>query len=217
VIDGLRMRWSRFRAASQAAREKVLVVGAGEAGQLTLWLLQNSPAAQAFNVVGVVDDDLEKLGTLVHRAPVLGMVERIPEIVEKGDIGLIVFAIHSIDVQRRNEILRQCWQTGARTVVAPDILTFLRKGDAPEDQRAWAPALDLLAEEADNGQRYQKEDVKQAVHELADMARHGDYAALTRALERLDHDLNPGKSGERQDEAETWSKSGVQQELSASD
>jgi FlaA1/EpsC-like NDP-sugar epimerase len=194
---GMQASLRRLRSVSAEARERVLVVGAGEAGQLTLWLLQNSPAARAFHVVGVIDDDLDKLGTLVHRVPVLGRCDRIAEIVKQGEIGMIVFAIHSIDPERRNQILLDCWRTHARTVVAPDILTFMRKGTDPSDRRTWFPQerrgipVDLSPEEIG------KDDLQEAIHDLAEMARLGDYAALTAHLQQLDDQLK----GELREEA----------------
>jgi lipopolysaccharide/colanic/teichoic acid biosynthesis glycosyltransferase len=188
--EALRFRTMRFRSASKLAREKVLVVGAGEAGQLTLWLLQNSPAGQAFHVVGVVDDNLEKIGSLIHRVPVLGRTIRIPQIVAEQDIGLIIFAIHTIDPRKRHTILQMCWKSGVRTFVAPDILTFLRKGEGPADQRTWVPDLNHLDENGEDRKQFEGKEVKETIHELSELARHGEYAKLTQALEQLDRELN---------------------------
>jgi len=192
LLTGLQVRLSRIRTLGQAARERVLVVGAGEAGQLTLWLLQNSPSARAFYVVGVVDDDLNKLGSLVHRVPVLGLCERIPQLVEEHDVGMILFAIHSIHWQRRNEILEICWSTSARTVVAPDILTFMRKGTDPSDRRTWFPEAEAEDNEVGPSNGFTKDELRQDIHRLAQMARHGDYAELARYLIELDRELQTG-------------------------
>ncbi len=186
LIAGFRMRLSGFRAMGQAARERVLVVGAGQASQLTLWLLQNSPSARAFQVVGVVDDDLSKLGSLVHRVPVLGLCDRIPEIVKQYDIGIILFAIHSIHWERRNEILESCWTTDARTVVAPDILTFLRKGTDPKDRRTWFPNGKESGAAETKTPAPGTDELRRDIHILAELARRGEYASLAQSLVDLD-------------------------------
>jgi len=186
MITGVQIRLARFRAFEQVARERVLVVGAGEAGQLTLWLLQNSPSSKAFHIVGVVDDDLNKLGTSVHQVPVLGMCDRIPQIVKEHDIGMILFAIHSIDWERRNEILESCWRTSARTVVAPDILTFMRKGTDPHDRRTWLPKMRQANDQSISQEDIEKVNLQDDIHVMAEMARRGDYAGLSEYLIHLD-------------------------------
>jgi len=192
LLSGLRQRWEAISTAAHAGRERVLVVGAGEAGQLTIWLLRNSPKGRAFHIIGVVDDDLEKLGTLVHRTPVLGLCNRIPEIVEAEDIGTIIFAIHTIDSERRNHILSLCWGTSARTVVVPDIFTFLSKGMKPEDPPIWMPT------DQDHGKPdlgpgiLEDQALKEQIHDLAEMARKGDFLRMSKALNRLDLELNYG-------------------------
>lgn len=201
LIDGFKERLVRLRRTPMAAREKVLVVGAGEAGQLTLWLLQNSPIARAFHVVGVIDDDFEKLGTMVHRVPVMGMCERIPEIVEQGNIGTIIFAIHSIDPERRYQILKDCWKTNARTVVAPDILTFLLNGSDRDDYRMRVPMQAGLVQRTSGSEDHSEKMLKERIRVLAQLAHLGDYATLTEQLQDLDREI-VGEDAKRLDEVE---------------
>jgi FlaA1/EpsC-like NDP-sugar epimerase len=52
---------------------------------------------------------------------VVGSRKDIPHLVEKHDIGVIVFAIHNIDPQEREEILELCAATPARIVHVPDL------------------------------------------------------------------------------------------------
>jgi len=183
LINGLyqAMRYSRFP--SKAVRERVLIVGSGMAGQLAIWLLRNSPGASAFHIVGVVDDDLEKIGTLIHRIPVLGRTIRIPDLVTEYDIGLILFAIHTLSPQRRDVILQKCQKSEARTVVVPDILSLLR---CCEDDDA---GKDLLQ----SGDMHPKDvesplvdrELYQVIHLLAEQARMGEYAIVTEKLSQL--------------------------------
>ena len=127
VLAGLKASANTFLSRPTTGRERILVVGAGDAGQLTISLLRNNPAGRAFHVVGVVDDDMHLLGVLVHRVPVLGHCNRIPEIARDNDIGTIVFAIHNVDKSTREQILKLCLQTGARTVLVPNLLGGLHQ------------------------------------------------------------------------------------------
>jgi len=196
LLAGLQMRGVRLKSVKEVGRERVLIVGAGEAGQLTLWLLKNNPIGYAFQIIGIVDDDLTKLGTLIHRVPILGMCDRIADIVEEQNVGTIVFSIHTIDQERRNQILKDCWNTSARTVVAPDILTFMRKGIDKNDRRTWFSTEDDRVSSIHVDSELTEDTLKQRIHDLAELARRGDYAALTEELEFLDHEIGKEKSEE---------------------
>jgi acetolactate synthase-1/2/3 large subunit len=115
----------RLRPTLGLARERVLVVGGGEAGQLMVWLLQNGAGARALQVVGIVDDDLWKRGERIHRVRVLGDRTAIPALVQAYDEGLIVFAIHHIAPSEREAILDLCRSTPARVVLVPDVVGLL--------------------------------------------------------------------------------------------
>ncbi len=194
LFSGLNQANGRVHSPIEAVRERVLIVGSGEAGQQVIWLLQNSPVARAFHVVGVVDDDINKIGTLIHRTPVLGMTIRIPEIVEEHDIGLIVFAIHSIEPERRQMILQKCWKTKARTVVAPDILTFLHSEYVLDDSRMKVPLQAGLVQRTIGPEDLSEDALRQRIRDLAQLARLGDYATLTELLQKLDREIGREES-----------------------
>lgn len=187
VVDVSALRRNKW--VKDVGRERVLIVGAGEAGQLTLWLLKNNPIGHAFEIVGIVDDDLTKLGTLIHQVPILGMCDRIPDIVKKQNVGTIVFAIHTIDQERRNQILEDCWNTIARTVVAPDILTFMRNGIDQNDRRTWFPTYEDLGQAGVGESEITEQILKERIHELAEYARRGDFELLAGRLELIDQEI----------------------------
>ncbi|MFQ5615648.1 MAG: nucleoside-diphosphate sugar epimerase/dehydratase [Anaerolineales bacterium] len=75
ILTGLAARWFRLRGGVRVAGERVLIVGAGELGQFTTWLVQRSDLAQAFTVAGMVDDDPRKEGMRIEG---LEVAETIP-------------------------------------------------------------------------------------------------------------------------------------------
>jgi len=125
VVGGLVWRWLSIRGRALSARERVLIVGGGEAGQFMAWLLHSARGSDAFHAVGFVDDDLYKQGTRIQGLPVIGRRADIPQLVARHDIGLIVFAIHNIPPEERTELLEFCASTPAQVVVMPDILGIL--------------------------------------------------------------------------------------------
>ena len=65
-------------------------------GALASWFLKHGEFSNAFSVVGFVDDDPRKPGMRVDGSPVVGMTSDLPELIEKQDIGLVIFAISNI-------------------------------------------------------------------------------------------------------------------------
>ncbi|MBA2447689.1 MAG: polysaccharide biosynthesis protein [Chloroflexi bacterium] len=118
----VRQTWRRMVAAPEGRTTRVLIVGAGEAGQLLGWQLHNGPHAQGHHVVGFVDDDPHKQGVLIHGRKVLGSRAQIPGLVEKHAVDLIVLAIHSISGRDFRDIVGICQETPAQIKVLPNVL-----------------------------------------------------------------------------------------------
>jgi FlaA1/EpsC-like NDP-sugar epimerase len=122
LVTGLATRFLNFRKGSDIFKEKVLIIGSGDAGLFAAWLLENSRDASHIKVVGFIDDDFQKQGGRARGIPILGGRNDIPDLVRNEDIGIILFAIHNISQEEKNSILRKCTQTSARLVILPDVL-----------------------------------------------------------------------------------------------
>jgi FlaA1/EpsC-like NDP-sugar epimerase len=103
-------------------RQRVLIVGAGEAGQLLAWQLKTYSDRHRYELVGFVDDDPKKLGMQVHGACVLGDCHAIPSLVTERGVSLIVIAIHRIPGPVLRDILSICLDTQVRVKILPDFL-----------------------------------------------------------------------------------------------
>lgn len=125
IFTGLATRWVQLRSTSITLGERILIVGAGECGQLACWLVGKSRYSAAFSIVGMVDDDPNKHGMNVEGLPVLGSTKQIPSIVANKKVGVIMFAIARIKLKEQERILKLCRQTSARLVVIPDLLDIL--------------------------------------------------------------------------------------------
>jgi FlaA1/EpsC-like NDP-sugar epimerase len=138
LFTGMANRWLILRGASVAIGERVLVVGAGDLGEMAVWLLQRSSFRDVFGVVGIVDDDVKKQGLRINGYLVLGGTDEIPHLVEKYDIGLIIFAISNIEPEKHKQVLELCYATPAKTLEIPDLVKVL-----DFSLRAQAPKKDL--------------------------------------------------------------------------
>ncbi|MBN2117186.1 MAG: sugar transferase [Anaerolineales bacterium] len=127
LLTGLATRWLHGREKQYLARERVLVVGAGECGLLANWLVQRSKLASSFAIIGMVDDDPAKTGMTVDGHHVFGLTHRIPEIVEQQNVDVILFAIETIRPEEQERILKLCRQTPARLVLIPDLFTLFQE------------------------------------------------------------------------------------------
>ena len=97
VIGGTRMslRLVQYQAGggySNKEGKKVLIAGAGEAGQMVAREMHTSKFIQE-NLVGFVDDDPIKIGAIVQNSSVLGSLDQIPMIVEENDVDELIIAM----------------------------------------------------------------------------------------------------------------------------
>jgi len=93
MFTGLANRWLLFRGSKASISERVLIVGAGNLAEMTIWLLRRSAYTSIFGIIGMVDDDARKRNMELSGVRVLGNTAIIPTIAEKYQVGLIIFAI----------------------------------------------------------------------------------------------------------------------------
>ncbi len=127
LVTGLSTRWIHLRGNKiSVLGERVLIVGAGEVAQFALWLLRNGDLANAFTVVGMVDDDHRRSGMQIDGCQVIGDTRDIPKLVDTLDIGLILYALTDVHPNERESILSTCQSIPVRVIMMPDILDTLR-------------------------------------------------------------------------------------------
>jgi FlaA1/EpsC-like NDP-sugar epimerase len=89
---------SSFRLLDRLARPRpgpdhlpVLILGAGDAGELALrWLLANP--ALGYDPVGFLDDDPFRIGRSIHGVEVFGRLERLNELLAEGRVRGVILA-----------------------------------------------------------------------------------------------------------------------------
>lgn len=101
--NGIRLEWRILRRASyvkssrlEGVSERILIYGAGMAGTMVANEYKRNPQ---FNkqVVGFIDDDIEKQGTFINNSPVLGTREELVEVVQKHQIGEVIVAMANVE------------------------------------------------------------------------------------------------------------------------
>lgn len=132
ILTGLATRWLLIRRAAPAFGERVLIVGAGEMGGMVSWLIKHGEFARVFSMVGYVDDDPDKTGMLMDGSPVLGMSQDVPALIEKYDVGLVIFAISNVAEEHRRSIFSMCKRAGVQVVAFPNVLEIVKSSLLPE-------------------------------------------------------------------------------------
>lgn len=116
----LRMFASSARQARQEEGERVMLIGAGEAGRMLLREISVTPQLKS-HVCCIIDDDKSKQGKYIGNVPIVGGREKIPEMVKKERITQIVLAIPAASAKDKKEILNICQKTSCRIRSLPGI------------------------------------------------------------------------------------------------
>ncbi len=98
--------------------QRTLIVGAGAAGEMLLRDLQRS-RDHGYRVLGLVDDDASKWGTIVSGRPILGGTQNLPDLVRRHQITKVLIAIPRLPAQRIRELLTLCSDLQVRIKILP--------------------------------------------------------------------------------------------------
>lgn len=116
--------------ANTNVRKRVLIVGAGSAGQLLFnEILHNNK--DGYDVVGFVDDAEFKIGMIYCGKKVYGPIKDINEIKAKLNVSVIIIAIPSAGKARINEIYNSIDYKNTEVLVMPEFAKMLTGEIAP--------------------------------------------------------------------------------------
>jgi FlaA1/EpsC-like NDP-sugar epimerase len=88
-------------------RKKVLIVGAGKAGEKILREIFDNYQL-FYEVEGFVDDDSQKQGRSMHGVPVLGSIQALPRLIGNTGVGEVLIAIPSATGDQMRRIVDIC-------------------------------------------------------------------------------------------------------------
>ena len=114
----LRVQMVEIRRGNQR-EERIMIIGAGAAGQMLIKEMQNNPGKIKGKVYCAIDDDPGKKGRFIEGIEIVGNRNDIIRAVEKYHITTIIYAIPSTEVKNRTAILNICKETGCRLRTIP--------------------------------------------------------------------------------------------------
>jgi FlaA1/EpsC-like NDP-sugar epimerase len=100
-------RWLKDHHLTLKAGKRVLIVGAGSAGEMLARDLLRNPES-TYLPVAFVDDKVRRIGQDIHGIPIAGDTDSIPELSRSLGIEVIVLAIPSASVAQRKHLIELC-------------------------------------------------------------------------------------------------------------
>ena len=101
-------------------KEKILIIGAGNAGRLVMEGLQREKH-MGYDIVGLLDDDSRKIGTSVHGRKVLGNVAEYPRFIRELCIKTVIVAIPSLPPDKLSALTAGVQNYAVNTMIIPDL------------------------------------------------------------------------------------------------
>ncbi len=133
---------NRVRRNGDNGEERIMVIGAGEAGQVIIKELLHSGHFNT-KVCCIIDDNPGKKGRYLEGILIEGGREKILSSVKKHNITHIIFAIPSLNNKEKTEILNICKETGCKMRTLPGIYQVV-KGDVSVSKLRDVDITDLL-------------------------------------------------------------------------
>ncbi|MFH1563838.1 MAG: nucleoside-diphosphate sugar epimerase/dehydratase [Nitrospirota bacterium] len=109
----------------KTVKKRVLIVGAGDAGEMIVREIKNNPDSE-YTVVGFIDDHHQKQGLRIHGIKVLGKKEDIPYWVNRKKIDEVVIAMPSVPGKIIYNIVSVCERTGVKCKAIPSLSELIR-------------------------------------------------------------------------------------------
>lgn len=106
-------------------RKNLLIIGAGEAANEIIKTVKNTMKGY-YNIVGLIDDNPNKMNYAISGIKILGNRDDIAEICKQYKVDVIFFSISNIDNKNKKEILNICQETGVKIRVLPSIADIIK-------------------------------------------------------------------------------------------
>lgn len=133
-----------YRAGNDAITN-VMIVGAGEAGNILLREIYLSQYLEK-RVVCLIDDDPHKIGKYMNGVPIVGNRNEILEVTKKYNVSEIYIAMPSASAKTRGEIIEICKETGCILKILPGIYQMIN-GEVSVSKLKNVEIEDLLGRE----------------------------------------------------------------------
>ena len=115
--------------------KNLLIIGAGEAARDIIKALKTSSIRGRYNLVGLIDDNPNKIGYTISGEKIIGDRYEIPRICKEKKVDTIFFSIANISAKDKKEILSICQETGIKLRVLPGTADIIRNKNIMQNLR----------------------------------------------------------------------------------
>ncbi len=136
LLGGARLlyRWSKDRNLYSVDGPRVLIAGAGQAGEMLVRSMLRG-ALRGYKPIGFVDDNLRRIGREIQGIKILGATDEIPYLVAQHSIDIVLLAMPSAKPSDRRRIVSQCDEAGIAFLSVPELGDLLNGRVAISDLR----------------------------------------------------------------------------------
>lgn len=126
-------------------KKNLLIIGGGEAARDVIKAIKEE-AKNEYNIIGLIDDNVNKLNYTISGVKILGGRDKIVELCKKYKVDTIFFCLEKVKNKDKKEILNICQTTGARIRVLPAIVDIVKNKNLMSNLRE-VEIEDLLGRE----------------------------------------------------------------------
>ena len=134
----------KYRPIRGSKRKRALIIGAGDAGVLVLRDARSNPKSN-IDIIGFIDDDLQKKGVHIQGVRVLGTQKDISAIVQQYGVDEVIISIPSAKGEAIRSIIARCEILSVKIRIVPGLQKIL-SGELEVKSRDVQPE-DLLGRE----------------------------------------------------------------------
>ena len=138
-----RIAWERpWREELSRDRKQVLVVGAGDAGELVVREMQKTRQIR-YRPVGFVDDDHKKKNLRIHGVRVVGTTRHLPTLIAEYAVAEVIIAMPSVSGRLIEDIAMSCKKANVPVKTLPGVYELI-KGSVTIEQLREVQVEDIL-------------------------------------------------------------------------
>lgn len=125
LIVATRLVWRLIVELRQRNKAKythnILIMGAGEGGRVLINSLLSTKNTEKVKISGIIDDDVNKVGTYLNGIKVLGTTSDLNKLIKEHEVDMLTVAIPSISKHRLNELFDLSQSLGIKLNIMPRI------------------------------------------------------------------------------------------------
>ena len=120
----------RDRGQEVATSRRIFLIGAGDGG--AAFMNSYQPQTSDLDIVGILDNDLNKKGQQLSGVPVLGRYDDLASLAKEYDIDEVIVAIPSLEPREYERILEMCNEAGLTVYKMPKVEDVIQ-GAGPQE------------------------------------------------------------------------------------